>query len=439
MRGTLPKKDGVENNALYSDSTLAIDPDTGKLKWYHQYLQNDTWDLDYVYERILVDLPINGETRKALVTTGKLGIIEAIDRINGQWLWAQGDGAAERGGVVRSQDRREDHQPRRDSAYRPDHGELPGRSRQPRLAVDRLQPEDPAALSAAQRVSAPTRRRCRSIAGQAYTGGGRAIFVRSPVPNSDGNIGRVDAVKLADRSQAWSHRQRSPETGAMLPTGGGVVFTGTWDRYFRAFDDTTGKVLWQTRTNNAVNGFPITFMVNGKQYVAVATGNGSSEMKSLATLTPGDRGARRRLGALGVRAAGQMNVAGRHSFAERAEQAARRDHSMAGARDAGVLWRFDLAVRPSRRRLMFRTNGNTGRARTARRLHYCVDERDPDLPVARKIGAAIAGALLLEPKEHPIGRPTGRARTSIISIGCCSRPATSFSASSSSPTPIRTG
>jgi len=66
MRGTLPKKEGAQNNALYSDSTLAIDPDNGKLKWYHQYLENDTWDLDYVYERILIDLPFNGETRKAV-------------------------------------------------------------------------------------------------------------------------------------------------------------------------------------------------------------------------------------------------------------------------------------------------------------------------------------------------------------------------------------
>ena len=64
MRGTLPKKDGFQNSALYSDSTLAIDPDTGKLKWYHQYLENDTWDLDYVYERLLIDLPVNGEPRK---------------------------------------------------------------------------------------------------------------------------------------------------------------------------------------------------------------------------------------------------------------------------------------------------------------------------------------------------------------------------------------
>src|SRR5258705_851335 len=87
MNGLLPKKEGAQNTALYSDSTLAIDVSNGNLKWYRQHLETDTWDLDYSYERMLIDLTVNGEPRKALVTTGKLGIIEAIDRTNGTWLW----------------------------------------------------------------------------------------------------------------------------------------------------------------------------------------------------------------------------------------------------------------------------------------------------------------------------------------------------------------
>jgi alcohol dehydrogenase (cytochrome c) len=122
--------------------------------------------------------------------------------------------------------------------------------------------------------------------GQKYTGGGRAVHARTPVPNSDGNFGRLDAVKLGDRSQAWSVRQRAPMTSAVLPTAGGVVFAGSLDRWFRAYDDTTGKVLWETRTNNLVNAFPISYSVGGKQYVAVAVGSGSSQARSLATLTP---------------------------------------------------------------------------------------------------------------------------------------------------------
>ena len=75
-------------------------------------------------------------------------------------------------------------------------------------------------------------------------------------------------------------------TGAVMPTGGGLVFNGALDRWFRAYDDTTGQVLWQTRLNNVINAFPITFTVNGKQYVAISTGDGSSHVRSLNTLTP---------------------------------------------------------------------------------------------------------------------------------------------------------
>ena len=72
----------------------------------------------------------------------------------------------------------------------------------------------------------------------------------------------------------------------MLPTGGGLVFAGDLDRYFRAFDDTTGKVLWQIRPTTWSTAFPITYSVNGKQYVAVAAGSGSGLGRSLATLMP---------------------------------------------------------------------------------------------------------------------------------------------------------
>jgi len=285
MRGTLPPKEGYKNNALYSDSTLAIDPSNGKLMWYRQHLQNDTWDLDYVYERMLIDLPVNGQSRKALVTTGKLGIVEAIDRTNGEWLWHKETVPQN---VV--------------AAIDPKTGEKTiNQAAIPHIGQTTVNcPADPGGRGWPATAYSPKTRTlylplneyCSNTeptplaAGEAYTGGGRAVYSRVQVPNSDGNIGRVDAIKLDDRSTAWSFRSRAPETGAVLPTGGGVVFNGAWDRWFRAFDDTTGKVLWQTRLNNAVNSFPITYSVNGKQYVAVAAGDGSSLARSLATLTP---------------------------------------------------------------------------------------------------------------------------------------------------------
>src|SRR5690606_27219178 len=89
MSGLWPLQEGANNDALYTDTTLAIRPSTGEIVWYHQWLPNDTWDLDYAYEQILVDLEHNGETVPALIASGKLGIVEAIDRRDGTWLWAQ--------------------------------------------------------------------------------------------------------------------------------------------------------------------------------------------------------------------------------------------------------------------------------------------------------------------------------------------------------------
>jgi alcohol dehydrogenase (cytochrome c) len=285
MNGLLPKKEGQANTALYTDSTLAIDPSNGQLKWYRQHLETDTWDLDYVYERMLIDLPIGGETRKAIVTTGKLGIIEAIDRTNGAWLWHK-DTVYQN--VV--------------SAIDPKTGaKTINGAAMPHIGQTTVNcPADPGgrgwpATAYSPKTGTlylPLNEYCSNTTpqplnpGEAYTGGGRAVYARVPIPGSDGNIGRIQAVKLSDQSTTWTYKTRAPATSAVLPTGGGVVFAGSLDRMFRAFDDTTGSVLWQAKLNSVVNAFPVSFTVNGKQYVAVAVGGGSSEQKALATLTP---------------------------------------------------------------------------------------------------------------------------------------------------------
>jgi alcohol dehydrogenase (cytochrome c) len=285
MRGTLPKKDGYDNSALYSDTTLAIDPKTGNLKWYFQHLPNDSADLDQVFERVLVDIPVDGQTRKALVTVGKLGIIDALDRTNGKFLWTQ-DTVYQN--VVASTDPKTGEKTLNPDAI-------------PHIGKTTVNcPADPGSRGwpatayspKTQMLYLPLTEFCSHTTptpldpGQKYTGGGRAVYQRGPVPNSDGNYGRLDAVRLADHSQAWSERRRAPSTSAALPTAGGVVFAGSVDRYLTAYDDTTGKILWKMRLNNAVNAFPISYSVNGRQYIAIAVGNGSSEMKSLNALTP---------------------------------------------------------------------------------------------------------------------------------------------------------
>jgi alcohol dehydrogenase (cytochrome c) len=122
--------------------------------------------------------------------------------------------------------------------------------------------------------------------GEIYTGGGRATFARVPIPDGDNMIGQVRAVKLSDRSDMWMYRQRPPITSSTLPTGGGVVFVGSLDRKFMAFDDETGEMLWSSgKLSSSLESFPITYMSGGKQYVAI-TANFASGLGRLASLTP---------------------------------------------------------------------------------------------------------------------------------------------------------
>ena len=287
INGLLPKSPDpkVTNNAAYTDSTLAIDPKTGKLVWHHQYLSTDTLDLDYVYERLLIDLPVNGQTRKTVVTSGKLAIIEAIDRVNGEWLWGKETVPQN---VV--------------SAIDPKTG---AKTINPAVIPQIGQttfncPADPGGRAwqstsyspKTRMLYMPTAEYCSNTVlnpldqGQVYTGGGLATYNRVPVPNGDGKIGQVRAIKLDDRTDAWMYRQYAPITTSTLPTGGGLVFVGTLDRKLFAFDDTSGKLLWSSPAfTNSIESFPITFSSQGKQYVAVVT-NWSSGLGRLKLLTP---------------------------------------------------------------------------------------------------------------------------------------------------------
>ena len=286
MNGLLPLQEGADNRALYTDTTLALDPQTDELAWYHQWLPTDTWDLDYAYEQILVDLDVDGETVPAIVAVGKLGIVEAIDRRDGTWLWAM---ETVYQNVVESID--------------PETGEKSiNPDSIPHIGQTTVNcPADPGSRSWASTAYSPDTNAlylpmqefCSDTTpnplgeGEVYEGGGRATFSRRAVPGTDGNFGIVKAVDLGGPSELWEHRMRPANGGsAALATGGGLVFTGNLARYFMAFDDTTGEVLWETRLSNLPNGFPITYEVDGTQYVAVPVGRGSGPSNAFAVFTP---------------------------------------------------------------------------------------------------------------------------------------------------------
>jgi hypothetical protein len=112
------------------------------------------------------------------------------------------------------------------------------------------------------------------------------FYTSVPRPDSDGNFGRVQAINLATRETLWTTRQRAPETSGVLATAGGLVFSGSFDRYLRAYDDTTGTMLWQTRLNDVLSSPPITYTAGGKQYIAIVAGRGGFQVTTHARLVP---------------------------------------------------------------------------------------------------------------------------------------------------------
>ena len=286
---------GVENTHLYHNSTLALDVDTGEIRWHYQHL-NDHWDLDHPFERILVDTAVApdptevswinprlrpGEMRKVITgIPGKTGVVYTLDRETGEFLWATPtitqnvisgiDGAT---GVVSTNSEVVFTQPGQQvfvcptwnggkdweaGAYSP----LTNTMYMPlRQTCARMM----AATEFEDRPNEPNESRAAIY----------AIAYRHQIAPGTENVGTIRAISAETGATEWLYEQRAA-TMSLVATGGRLLFGGDTNGRFRAFSQETGEILWEINLGSPVSGFPISFGVDGRQYIAVATGSGGT-------------------------------------------------------------------------------------------------------------------------------------------------------------------
>lgn len=259
---------GVNNDALYTNTTLALRPRTGELFWHFQHIANDQWDLDWIYERQIVDLQVNGEARKAVVTAGKMALYDAVDAATGEYLFSIDVGlqnlVADIDPVTGAKTMNANAKPNAESAVLVCPFAVGGRNWQ----SGAVNPDSKMLflpLAETCMMGGPTGQDSNLLS----SGAG---ITPAPLPGSDGNIGVLQAINLETRELEWSFREVMPPTSGVLATAGGLVFGAALDQSLKAFDQTDGEVLWSTDLGEIAASFPISYGVDGKQYIAIVAG-----------------------------------------------------------------------------------------------------------------------------------------------------------------------
>ncbi len=298
---------------LFTNSTLAVNPDTGKMTWYYQHLPRDYRDLDHPFERMIVETTVapspddvpwinprlkSGDKRKVVTGVfGKTGIVWSIDAKTGEFLWARPTTFQN---VMKSVDPKtgkpivSDLSDPKETPPNPSCPHLYGGKNQPSGAFS---PDTGAmyfalnnACSAgigtwgggSQTQSAQPAQAVRLADGMAVTG--RMVLPPGSDP-ATAPVGRLEAISASTGKTVWKYEQRAPIYGSLLTTGGNVLFSGDMVRRFRAFNAQTGAILWETILNGPVTARPMTYSVGGRQYLAIGAG-GHTQGSAFLALAP---------------------------------------------------------------------------------------------------------------------------------------------------------
>lgn len=278
-----------DGDVLYTNATVALDVNTGKLKWYYQHLPQDNWDLDSPFERILVDQDVDGKTHKMLISIpGKNGIAFALDRETGKYLWSKET-------VIQNVVTKIDE----DGKVHINEDLIPtavGQAVHVCTSVSGGKLWQVGSYSPiTQTYYVPLTEACNDVTPtqSEFTAGnavGSVKFGPRVLPEGQDKAGLFEALSInpTQGDHLWQHRQREAPTSSVLATAGGLVFGGDAARYVKAFDDKSGEVLWQQRLNAPIGGSPVTYEIDGEQYLAVPTGysNSASSISSAFPETP---------------------------------------------------------------------------------------------------------------------------------------------------------
>jgi alcohol dehydrogenase (cytochrome c) len=256
---------------LYTNSLVALDVDTGRLKWYFQFTPHDSWDYDGVNESVAFDRSANGVTRKLLFHPDRNGQFVVLDRRTGKYVASRPFARAD---AV--------------TGYAPDGTAQVNPAAYPAAAKPAFTCPSavggknwwPSAYSPRTGLAyVPTVHLCMNVArsatpeyhaGLPYLG---VDFDIVPEPGATG-FGELQALDAATGERRWTVPSAAPWSDGVLATAGGLVFSAPADGTFRAFDASSGKELWRHPMASGVIGVPVSYRVGGKQYVAVWAGWG---------------------------------------------------------------------------------------------------------------------------------------------------------------------